>query len=136
MKSILCIALGMLIILTACEKEDDTSNCQKLEGKWALSSWTEDDEQFFGDTIFITSSTLEFKKLEGMQGDVDWTISYTLGGDINIFGSYAVNASCDTVTITPKSGASTSYAFNIDGDKLTLDSHDFVIHVHQEYTRL
>jgi len=136
MRSVLCIALGMLLTLTACEKDDDTSNCEKLEGKWALSSWMEDGEQFFGDTVFITSSNLEFKKLEGTQGDLVWSISYTLGGDIDIIGSYAVDASCNTVTITPKSGAPTTYAFEINGDKLTLDSHDFAIHVEQEYTRL
>jgi hypothetical protein len=135
MKSVLCIALGMLLIFSACSKDDNTSDCMKLEGKWALTSWTEDDEQFFGDTIYITSANIDFKKLEGLQGDVDWAISYTLGDDINLFGSYMVNASCDSVTITPKSGAPISYAFNIDGDKLTLDRHEFALHVVQEYKK-
>jgi len=135
MKLVLCIALGMLLTLTACEKEDEASNCEKLEGKWTLSSWLEDGEEFFGDTIYITSSIIEFKTLENMQGDMNWTISYLLGGDLDIIGSYAVNASCDTVTITPKSGVPIPYAFDIEGDILTLDRQDFAHHIEQEYTR-
>lgn len=136
MKSILGVALGLLFIVVACNKDDNaTSNCMKLEGKWAATSWKEDDEQFFGDSIFIISSVIEFKKLDGNQGDVDWKIDYTLGGLQDVFGSYAVNESCDSVIITPKSGAPTSYAFTINGDHLTLDSHDYNIHVVQEYSR-
>lgn len=136
MKSIPGFALGLLLIVVACNKDDNSSSdCMKLEGKWAATSWKEDDEQFFGDSIFIISSVIEFKKLDGNQGDVDWMIDYTLGGLQNLFGSYMVNASCDSVIITPKSGAPTSYAFTIAGNKLTLDSHDYNVHVVQEYSR-
>ena len=136
MKSILCVALGLMFIALACKKdENSTSDCMKLEGTWTATSWKEDDEEFFGDTIYIISSTIEFKTLEGTQGDVDWKINYTLGGLIDVIGSYVVNESCDQVTITPKSGAPTTYAFSIDGDKLTLDSHDYNVHVVQEYVK-
>ena len=136
MKSILWFALGLLLIIIACKKDEGSStNCQKLEGTWVGTSWKEDDEQFFGDSIYIISSVIEFKTLDGNQGDVDWMLNYTLGGMVDIIGSYMVNESCDEVIITPKSGTGTTYAFTINGDKLTLDSHDFNVHVVQEYTR-
>jgi hypothetical protein len=136
MKSILWVALGLLLTVTACKKDENTTtDCMKLEGKWSATSWKEDGEQFFGDSIFIISSEIEFKKLVDTLGDVDWMINYTLGGLQDLFGSYVVNASCDSLTITPKSGSPTHFAFTITGDQLTLDSHDNNIHVVQEYTR-
>ena len=136
MRITLCLAFGAMLVALACNKDDGSaSNCTKLQGKWEATSWKEDDEEFFGDTIFIKSSVLEFQALEGNQGDVDWMINYTLGGLQDVFGSYEVNESCDEVTITPKSGAPTTYSFNIEGEKLTLESHDFNVHVVQEYTR-
>jgi len=135
MKSILCVAMGLLFIAVACKKDEETSACVQLQGKWAATSWKEDDEEFFGDTNFITSSILEFKVLDGNLGDVDWTVDDTLGGPIDIIGSYMVNESCNEVTITPKSGASTTYAFTIRGDKLTLDTYNLNLHIVQEYER-
>jgi len=126
----------MVLLALACNKDEDAaSNCEKLVGTWAATSWKEDDEQFFGDTIFIISSLLEFKTMVENQGDVDWKINYTLGGLQDVFGNYAVNTTCDEVTITPKSGSPTTYAFTINGDKLTLETHAFNVHVVQEYTR-
>jgi len=136
MRITLCLALWVMLVAVACNKDDDSaSNCTKLQGKWEATSWKEDDEEFLGDTIFIISSVIDFKALEGNQGDVDWAINYTLGGLQNVFGSYEVNETCDEVTITPKSGAPTVYSFTIEGEKLTLESHDFNVHVVQEYTR-
>lgn len=136
MRIILCLALGAMLVAMACNKDDDSaSNCTKLQGKWEATSWKEDNEEFLSDTIFIISSVIEFKTLEGNQGDFDWTINYTLGGLQNVFGSYVVNESCDEVTITPKSGAPTTYSFTIEGEKLTLESHDFNVHIVQEYIR-
>src|SRR6185369_8211410 len=104
MKSILWFALGLLLTITACKKDEGSStNCMKLEGTWVGTSWKEDDEQFFGDSIYIISNFLEFKKLDGTQGDVDWKITYTLGGLVDVIGSYSVNESCDEVIITPES---------------------------------
>ena len=135
MRSLLYVAIAALFLFMACKKDEATTDCMKLEGKWTALSWLEDDEQFFGDTIFITSSVIEFMKLDGVQGDVDWMITYTVNGSEDLFGSYVVNASCDEVTITPKSGAPTTYAFTINGNKLTLDTHDNHVHVVQEYRR-
>jgi len=136
MRSTLWLAAGMLLLTLACNKDEDTSsNCEKLVGKWEATSWKEDDEQFFGDTIFIISSEIEFKTQTERQGDFDWKINYTLGGLQDVFGSYVVNESCDEVTVTPKSGAPTTYSFSFDGDKLTLETHDFNVHVVQEYIR-
>ena len=135
MRPILSLALGLLLILAACNKDEDKTACQNLEGTWTASSWLEDNEQFFGDTIYITNSVIEFKKLDGVQGDLNWDITYTIGGSQAIIGSYLVNESCDEVIITPKSGTGTTYAFTIDGDQLTLDTHDNNVHVVQVYTR-
>jgi hypothetical protein len=130
------LASSMVLIALACNKDEDSStNCEKLVGKWEATSWMEDDEQFFGDTIFIISSALEFKTMVENQGDVDWRINYTLGGPQDVFGNYAVNTSCDEVTITPKSGTPTTYSFTIDGNTLTLETHAFNVHVVQEYVR-
>ena len=49
-----------MLVALACNKDDDSaSNCTKLQGKWEATSWKEDDEEFFGDTIFIISSVIE-----------------------------------------------------------------------------
>jgi hypothetical protein len=81
MRSTLWLAAGMLLLTLACNKdEDSSSNCEKLVGKVGGTSWKEDDEQFFGDTIFIISSVIEFKTQTERQGDFDWKINYTLGG--------------------------------------------------------
>ena len=136
MRITLCLAFGAMLTALACNKDDDSaSNCTKLQGKWEATSWKEDDEEFFGDTLYIISSVIDFKTLEGNQGDVDWMINSTLGGLLDVFGSYVVNESCDEVTITPKSGAPTTYSFTIEEEKLTLESHDFNVHVVQEYIR-
>ncbi|HJW29432.1 MAG TPA: lipocalin family protein [Saprospiraceae bacterium] len=135
MRSILLFALCGAFLLTSCKKDEGTSDCLKLEGTWNATSWTEDNEQFLGDTIFIISSVVEFKKLDGTQGDVDWTINYTLGGEEMFIGSYVVNASCDQVVITPKAGAPTTYQFSISGDKLTLETDENAVHVKQIYQR-
>ncbi len=104
----------------ACKKDEDVSNCTRLEGTWQCESWVEDGEEFFGDTIFISSAEIIFKTLEGNQGDYDRNITYLIGGQESIIGAYTVNASCDEVTITPKGGSPTTYQFAISGDELTL----------------
>ncbi|HSF89250.1 MAG TPA: lipocalin family protein, partial [Saprospiraceae bacterium] len=109
-----------LVLSMACKKEDEVSNCLKLEGVWQCESWKEDGEEFFGDTIFITDVELTFKKLDGVQGDYTMDITYLIGGTEMIIGAYVVNESCDEVTITPKAGTPTTYDFTISGDKLTL----------------
>ena len=109
-----------LVLSFACKKEDDTSNCLKLEGVWQCESWIEDGEQFFGDTIFYTSAELTFKKLDGVQGDYTMDISSTFGGIEMIIGAYVVNEACDEVIITPKAGVPSVYDFTIAGDLLTL----------------
>ena len=136
MKALLFYLLAGLAVFSSCGKDDPgTNDCQRLKGTWTANSWMEDNEQFFGDTIFITSSVLEFKELNGVQGDIEWNIGYTIGGDVTIIGSYVVNESCDEVIITPKSGSPTTYAFTIEGDELILDTHDNNVHVVQTYER-
>ena len=134
--SLLFFLFASLAIFSSCDKDDPgTNDCQLLKGTWTANSWMEDDEQFFGEDIFITSSVIEFQELNGVQGDLEWNIGYTIGGDVTIIGSYVVNEDCDEVIITPKSGAPTTYAFTIEGDELVLDSHDNNVHVVQTYTR-
>ena len=134
MKIWLFLAFASLVILPSCDKDNNSVNdCQRLQGTWTASSWIEDNEQFFGDTIFITSSVIEFKELNGVQGDLVWNLDYTIGGEVTIIGSYLVNENCDEVIITPKSGSPTTYEFTIQGDELTLDTHDNNVHVVQVY---
>ena len=109
-----------LVLSFACKKDEEVSNCLKLEGVWQCESWKEDGEEFFGDTIFITGVELTFKKLDGIQGDYTMDISYLIGGTEMIIGAYVVNEACDEVTITPKAGSASTYDFTISGDKLTL----------------
>ncbi len=116
--------VGLSICLTlalACKKEDEASPCEQLEGTWSSTSWTEDGQEFLGDTAFITGTTLVFKTLVDNQGDYTWDINYQLGGPESVIGAYMVNTSCDLVVITPKAGVSSTYAFTIDGDQLTLE---------------
>ena len=137
MKSLLILLIATLIIIfSGCEKENPgTNDCQLLKGTWTANSWIEDDEQFFGESIFITSSVIEFKELNGVQGDLIWNIGYTIGGDVTINGSYVVNEDCNEMIITPKSGAPTTYEFTIDGNELILDSHDNNVLVVQTYQK-
>lgn len=116
--------MGLWLALTfACKKDEDVSNCMKLEGTWQCESWVEDGQEFFGDTIFISAAEITFKTLEGNQGDYDWTITYLIGGQEAIIGAYLVNESCDEVTITPKGGAPSTYQFTISGEELTLEGN-------------
>lgn len=112
-----------LVLSFACKKDEEVSNCLKLEGVWQCESWKEDGEEFFGDTIFITGAELTFKKLDGVQGDYTLDISYLIGGTEMIIGAYVVNESCDEVIITPKAGSPATYAFTISGNKLTLSGN-------------
>lgn len=124
MSTMKIVGLGLwLVLMMACKKDEDPSACAQLEGVWKCESWKEDGEEFFGDTIFITNATLEFKKLDGSQGDYTYDITYLIGGTESIIGAYEVNSSCDEVTITPKAGASATYGFSIDGDILTLEGN-------------
>lgn len=109
-----------LVLSFACKKDEEVSNCLKLEGVWQCESWKEDGEEFFGDAIFITGAELTFKKLDGVQGDYTLDISYLIGGTEMIIGAYVVNESCNEVKITPKAGASATYGFTVSGDELTL----------------
>ncbi len=109
-----------LVLSFACKKDEKPSNCVKLEGVWQCESWKEDGEEFFGDNIFITGAELTFKKLDGVQGDYTFDISYLIGGTEMIIGAYVVNESCDEVTITPKAGTPATYGFTVSGNELEL----------------
>ena len=123
MRSMYFVGLSLLLALSfSCKKDEGSSNCSKLEGRWQLESWKEDGEQFFGDTIFITSSEINFKTLVDGQGDYELNISYIIGGTEMIIGSYVVNEDCDQVTLTPKGiSVGATYNFHFDGDLLILD---------------
>lgn len=124
MSTMKIVGLGLwLALMIACKKDEDPSACVQLEGVWHCESWKENGEEFFGDTIFITGATLEFKKLDVSQGDYTYDITYLIGGTESIIGAYAVNESCDEVTITPKAGVPATYGFTIDGDILTLEGN-------------
>ena len=110
-----------LTLLMACNKDEDPSDCAKLEGTWQGESWLEDDEEFLGADLVITSSEIEFKTLTDDQGDYEWNIGYALGGPELVIGAYVVNDDCDQVTLTPKDGAPTTYNFRFEDDFLFLE---------------
>jgi hypothetical protein len=116
------VALGLWLTLAfACKKDEEASPCDLLKGTWTCESWKEDDEEFFGDTIFITSSEMTFHPADSSgRGNLNWDITYLIGGTENIIGSYQLNSSCDEVTLIPKDGAPSTYAFSVSGDELTL----------------
>ncbi len=124
-----------LVLSFACKKDEEVSNCLKLEGVWQCESWKEDGEEFFGETIFITGAELTFKKLDGVQGDYTFDISYLIGGTEMIIGAYVVNESCDEVTITPKAGAPTTYDFSISGNKLTLAGNINAVEIELQFRK-
>lgn len=124
MSTMKIVGLGLwLALMFACKKDEDVSACVKLEGVWQCESWKEDGQEFLGDTIFITQADITFKTLEGVQGDYEWNISYLIGGTEMVIGAYVVNETCDEVTITPKGGAASTYAFTINGNVLTLEGN-------------
>ena len=121
MKTMRIVGVGLWFVLAfACKEDEDVSACMKMEGTWQCQSWKEDGEEFFGDTIYLVSSEIIFKSLTEGQGDYEWNFSYLIGGNQKVIGSYAPNASCDQVTITPKGGFASTYDFEISGNDLIL----------------
>ena len=116
----LCLFLSLLL---ACKKDEDSSNCEKLEARWLCESWLEDSEEFLGPAEVITSSEIEFKTLTDDQGDYVWNIAYLLGGPELVIGAYVVNDDCNQVTLTPKDGAPTTYNFRFQDDFLFLEGN-------------
>jgi hypothetical protein len=115
------VGLGLCLVMAfACTKDEDISNCSRLEGTWQCSSWMEDDLEFLGATEFIQSAEIEFKALNGSHGDYEMNVTYQIGGSEMIIGAYDVNEACTEVTITPKAGLPATYDFSFEGDILTL----------------
>lgn len=134
----LTLLFALLICsVSACNKDDDNANaCESLQGEWIGNSWIEDNEQFFGNDIFITQSDFHFMPLTDGEGDMEWRIDYTFGGAETVIGTYSVNESCDEVTITPNSGGvSTTYHFDINGNELTMDGEINNIQIEMKFVR-
>jgi hypothetical protein len=118
------VGLGLCLLMAfACKKDEDISNCSRLEGTWQCSSWMEDDLEFLGATEFINAADIKFEALTGDQGDYEMNVTYQIGGSEMIIGSYKVNEACTKVTITPKAGLPATYDFSFDGDMLTLSGN-------------
>ena len=125
MRTMKIVGLGLWLALAmACKDDDnDVSQCNLLEGTWQMESWKEDGEEFFGDTIFITSSEMIFHPADSSgKGNLNWDITYLIGGTENIIGSYQLNESCNEVTLIPKDGAPSTYSFKVSGNELTLSA--------------
>ena len=130
------VASLLMASVLACKKDEDgLTACEQLEGTWAFSSWQEDGEEFLGDSIFITSSSLTFKSLAEGMGDFEWEISYIIGGDEMIIGAYRPDEACETMTITPKGGSAVTYSFSISGDELLLETQNNNVVIHFELTK-
>ena len=125
MRTMKIVGLGLwLVLMIACKDDDDVSQCDLLEGTWQTESWKEDGEEFFGDTIFITSSEMTFHPADTSgKGNLNWDITYLIGGTENIIGSYQLDESCEEVTLKPKDGIPSTYAFTVSGDELTLSGN-------------
>lgn len=117
----LLFAASMTVV--ACKKDDDKSACQKLEGEWKCVSFKEDGVELLGSAGIINSSELDFDKLNGDEGDFDWTITYNDGSNEALRGDYEVNANCTEVTMTPVGEIGIDFDFEIDGDELTLEAN-------------
>jgi hypothetical protein len=124
MRTMKIVGLGLWLALSmACKDDDDVSQCDLLEGTWQMESWKEDGEEVFGDTIFITTSEMIFHPRDSSgRGNLNWDITYLIGGTENIIGSYQTNESCDEVTLVPKDGVPSTYNFSISGEELTLSA--------------
>ena len=133
----LTLLLSLLLCFAiACDKDDDSNACESLVGEWIGTSWIEDDEQYFGEDIFISQSDFDFMPLTDGQGDMEWRIDYTFGGPEIVIGSYSVNESCDEVTITPDSGGlSSTYQFEIDGNELTMTGNLNNVQIEMKFMR-
>ena len=106
------------VLMAGCKKDEKTE-CQKLEGKWQLTSWREDGEEYFG--TFITNSVIDFDKLDGDEGDFDWLITYFDGTSESIFGEYEGNSSCTEITLSADGSTPFDLDFEITDDELVLD---------------
>jgi hypothetical protein len=130
------VASLLMTSFMACKKDEDgLTACEQLEGTWTFSSWQEDGEEFLGDSIFITSSSLTFETISDGMGDFEWNISYIIGGDEMIIGAYRPDEACETMTITPKGGTAVTYDFSIQGETLMLETQDNNVSIHFELTR-
>lgn len=117
----LLFAASMTVV--ACKKDDEKTSCQKLEGEWKCVSFKEDGVELLGSAGIINSSELDFDKLNGDEGDFDWTITYNDGSNEALRGDYEVNANCTEVTMTPVGEIGIDFDFEIDGDELTLEAN-------------
>ena len=126
----------LIFSVTACDNDDNNANaCASLPGEWIGTSWIEDNEQFFGDDIFITQSDFHFMPLIDGEGDMEWRIDYTFGGAETLIGTYTVNENCDQITIIPNSGLSSTYLFDINGNELTMEGNLNNVQIEMKFTR-
>jgi hypothetical protein len=115
------VGMGLFLTLSfACKKDDNSSDCLKLEGDWQCVSWAEEGQELIGNSALIISADIHFKDLMGTMGDYELNINYLIGGSEFIIGAYTVNTTCDQVTLTPKAGIATTFDFSYEGDKLIM----------------
>lgn len=115
------LGLGVCLLMAfACSKDEDPSNCERLEKLWHCTSWTEEGVELFGDGQLITTARLELKTLTDAAGDYSLYLEFLIGGNENVIGAYSVNEACDEITLTPKAGLPETYDFSFEGDVLIL----------------
>ncbi len=121
LKLFLFIALAATLSATmgSCKK-DGGSACEQLKGEWRAKSWTIDGTEVIG--TLITSSIIEFGKLDGNRGNLYWDTTFGPGGQTqNESGKYEVNKSCTEITFIQSGEAPEILEFDINKDKLTLE---------------
>ena len=117
--------VGLMLFVAcaiACEKDDDKSNCERLEGNWQAESWVVGSVELLGATATYTAVDIDFDALTGQQGNYTQNTTYVVGLPLNVIGTYAVNTDCDQVTLTPKDGLPVIFEFHFNDDKLVLEN--------------
>ncbi len=122
MRTIHLLGLGVCLLLAfSCKKDDDPSNCTRLEGTWQGQSWTEEGVQLLGPGQIFTAADLTFKPLISGQGDYILNLTFLIGGSEMVIGAYTVNEGCNSLSLTPKNGPTETYDFHFEGDDLVLE---------------
>ena len=106
----------------ACDKDDEKSNCERLEGSWQAESWIVNTEEILGAAATYTAADIDFDALTGQEGNYTQNTTLLVGDPINVIGTYAVNTDCDQLTLTPKDGFPVVFAFHFSDDKLVLEN--------------
>lgn len=121
---LLVTAFFVVTTFTSCEK---SRVLNRLEGKWEVTSYIYDGNQFMG--TLLESFTMDYNEAEDDEGDVTWTTVDNLVGNTSTDeGVYVINDDADELQITFTDGSDvtivTAKIDDIDSDLLQLEGFD------------